>query len=126
MALDLGYYQKLLSEERQKLEEQLGSIAHRTPDSPRDWEVTPPDLNITSGSKDEDADQEEELENRTGVELALESRLHDINDAFERIKHGFFGICAVGKEEIDEARLKANPAARTCMEHAENEPSGTT
>ncbi|MEK7559847.1 MAG: TraR/DksA C4-type zinc finger protein [Patescibacteria group bacterium] len=119
MALDLDYYQKFLEEEKQKLEEQLGTVAHRNPDAPQDWEPTYPAPSADSPAPDEAADQEEEFENEVGVELSLESRLRDINDALEKIKHGNFGICAVGKEEIDEARLKANPAARTCMKHAE-------
>lgn len=116
MAFDLGYYQKLLEEEKNKLEEELSTIAHRSLDSSKDWEVTPPNLNVES--KDDDADQEEEMENRTSIELALESRFHDINTALEKIKHGGFGICEVGKEEIEEARLKANPSSKTCIEHA--------
>lgn len=118
MAINLDYYQKLLEEEKQKLEEQLSTIAHRNPDAPEDWSVNYPNLNPSAGAQDEIADQEEELENEASLELTLESRLHDINDALERVKHGSFGICAVGKEEIDEARLRANPASRTCMEHS--------
>jgi DnaK suppressor protein len=117
MTLDLDYYQKLLEEEKQKLEEQLSTVAHRNPDAPEDWEPNYPKPSVDSPAPDELADQEEEFENAVGLELGLESRLRDINDAIERVKHGNFGICAIGKEEIDEARLRANPAARTCMEH---------
>ena len=117
MALDLDYYQKLLEEEKKKLEEQLSTIAHRNPDAPQDWVVTPPNFNVES--KDDDADQEEELENTVSQELAMESQLRDVNDALERIKHGGFGICAVGKEEIPEERLRANPSSRACIEHSQ-------
>ena len=117
MALDLDFYQNLLEEEKTRLEKELSTVAHRNPDAPQDWEITPLNLNVES--KDDDADQEEELENEVSQEISLESSLRDTNDALERIKHGSFGVCAVGKEEIDEERLKANPAARTCITHSE-------
>lgn len=119
MAFDLDYYQKLLEEEKRKLEEQLSTIAHRNPDAPQDWDPTYPKPSVDSPAPDEIADQEEEFENEVSQELALESSLRDINDALEKIKHGTFGICAVGKEEIPEERLRANPASRTCIEHAQ-------
>lgn len=118
MILDLDYYQKLLEEEKKKLEEQLTTVAHRNPDAPGDWDPTYPKPSVDSPAPDEIADQEEEFENEVSQELTLESRLHDINDALERIKHGTFGICAVGKEKIDEARLRVNPSSRTCIEHS--------
>ena len=116
MALNLDYYQKLLEEEKTRLEKELSTVAHRNPDAPQDWDVTPPNLNVES--KDDDADQEEEMENSTSIELALESQLRDTNDALERIRHGTFGICSVDKEKIDEERLRANPGARTCIKHS--------
>lgn len=119
MALDLDYYQKLLEEEKNKIEGELGDIAHRNPDAPEDWDVNYPEPSVNSPAPDEKADQDEEFQNIVGQETALEDRLHDINDAIERIKHGGFGICPVDKEEIDEDRLRANPAARTCIKHAE-------
>ncbi|MEK7502828.1 MAG: TraR/DksA C4-type zinc finger protein [Patescibacteria group bacterium] len=118
MPLDLDYYQKLLEEEKTKLEGELGDIAHRNPDAPEDWEANYPEPSVNSPAPDEKADQEEEFANISGQESALEDRLHDINEALERINHGTFGICAVGKEEIGEDRLRANPAARTCIKHA--------
>ena len=116
MVPDLDYYQKLLEEEKNKLEADLGDIARPSSDSSRDWDVKPPIFNIES--KDEAADQEEEMENRTSVELALESRLLDVKDAILRVQNGTFGMCEVGKEQIPEERLKANPAARTCIQHS--------
>lgn len=119
MALDLDYYQKLLEEEKQMLEKELATVAHRNPNAPADWDPSYPKPAVDSPALDEIANQEEEFENEVSQELALESQLHDVNDALEKIKHGNFGICAVGKDEIDEARLKANPAARTCIEHSQ-------
>lgn len=118
MALDLDYFKKQLEEEKTKLEASLGTIAHRNPDAPEDWVVTPPDLNIMPAAKEEVADQEEELENAASVEYNLESRLKDINEALEHMRQRKYGLCDVGGEPIDEKRLRANPAALTCIEHA--------
>ena len=118
MALDLDFFRKKLEEEKTKLEASLGTIAHRNPDAPEDWVVTPPDLNVMRAAKEEMADQEEELENAASLEYNLESRLRDINEALGKMRQGKYGVCAVGGEPIDEARLSANPAALTCIKHA--------
>lgn len=118
MALDLDYFKKALEEEKMKLEEQLQGVAHRNPEAPEDWSVTHPDMNTMKSDKNEVADEEEELENRSSVEFNLEERLRDINEALERMRQGKYGFCSKGGEPIDEARLRANPAALTCIEHA--------
>ena len=118
MALDLEYFKKALGEEKAKIEGELGTIAEKNPDQPSDWSTTYPDLNVMSAAKEEIADQEEEYENRASLELELESRLKDINEAMEKMTAGKYGVCAVGGEPIDEARLRANPAALTCVKHA--------
>lgn len=118
MSLDLDYYQKLLEEEKQKLENELESVAHRNPEAPQDWVPNYPLPGEESPADDEKADRDEEFQNIASQEAVLESRLLDINDALLRIQHGTFGICAVGKEGIEEDRLRANPAARTCIKHA--------
>ncbi|MBI2023133.1 TraR/DksA C4-type zinc finger protein [Candidatus Giovannonibacteria bacterium] len=117
MTLDLDYYRKKLEEEKLEIEEDLKSIAERNPEAPEDWNVKYPNLNVMNAAKEEIADQEAEYENRAPVELGLESRLREINEALERANHGKFGTCAAGGEEIGEARLRANPAARTCVAH---------
>ncbi len=119
MALDIDYFQKRLEEEKTKLEGELAFIAERNPDAPADWNVKYPNMNVAPSAQDEVADQEEEYENRTSLELGLESQLKDINESLERIQKGTYGICAVAGEPIDEMRLRANPAARTCIAHAE-------
>src|SRR3989344_2790900 len=118
MALNLDYFKKALEEEKTKLEASLGTIAHRNPDAPEDWTVSQPDMNVMPAAKEEVADVEEELENAAGVEYNLESRLRDINEALEKMRQGKYGACAVGGEPIDEARLRANSAAVTCVKHA--------
>ncbi len=117
MALEVEYYQEKLIEEKKRVEQELSTIAHRNPDAPEDWQVNYPDMNVMPAAKEEIADQEEEFENRASLEIGLESRIRDINDALERIKNKTFGICKEGGEPIAEERLKANPAARNCIAH---------
>jgi len=119
MDIDLDYFQKALEEEKMRLEAGLGTVGVRNPDAPEDWEAAKPDLNITVAEKSEVADQEEEFENQAGVEANLEERLREVDAALERVRHGSYGKCAFDNEEIDEARLRANPAAKTCIEHAQ-------
>ena len=49
----------------------------------------------------------------------LEIRYNDIKDALDKIEKNKYGICEVSGEEIEEERLIANPAARTCKAHME-------
>ncbi len=118
MALNLDYFKKQLEEEKTRLEGELRTIAHRNPDAPEDWTVSQPDMNVMPAAKEEVADVEEELENAAGLEYNLESRLRDINEALEKMRQGKYGVCSVGGELIDEKRLRANPAAITCVKHA--------
>lgn len=120
MTIDFDYFQKLLEEEKNRLEGELETVGQRNPDAPEDWEVTKPDMNVAASAQDEIADVDEEFENRAGVEVSLEERLRDVDAALERIRHGAYGICPEGKHPIEEERLRANPAASTCVEHAKN------
>lgn len=46
----------------------------------------------------------------------LEEQRKDVRDALTRIKEGKYGICENCGEEIERARLKANPQARYCLD----------
>lgn len=41
--------------------------------------------------------------------------LHEIQEAFERIKDGSFGLCESCKKKVPKERLKAIPYARLCV-----------
>ncbi|MEW5907907.1 MAG: TraR/DksA C4-type zinc finger protein [Patescibacteria group bacterium] len=116
----LEYFKKELEKNKKNLEDLLKRIAKKNPLVSGDWEVEPVDLNPMLADKNEMADVFEELENRKAIEDKLEERLTFVNEALERIKKGVYGFCLKCKQPIDEARLKANPAARHCIKHAEN------
>ncbi len=50
-----------------------------------------------------------------GVIEALESTLHQIDDALTRLHTGRYGVCAGCEEQIPLARLKALPFATRCI-----------
>jgi len=66
----------------------------------------------------ENAAEVESFQNQLSVTMDLEKRLTLVEGALLRIEDGSYGKCLVGGEEIEEARLKAEPAAETCINHA--------
>lgn len=110
-----------LEANKERLEVQLSEMGQRNPANPEDWEAMPveagQDIRITEAT--EMADTFEEFQNRSAIQIHLEEMLNDIKSALKRIEEGNYGICEVCKEEIEEARLEANPSASTCIKHSQ-------
>ncbi len=118
--LDQNRWHRILSEEQEELESQLGKIGRVNPQDQTDWQVKP--LSEPENfSREEVADELEEMDKNEEVEYTLEQRLRQVRSALDRIKNNKFGICEIGGEAIEEARLEANPAARTCKAHISEE-----
>ncbi len=113
---DTAGYQKKLEEEKARLEAQLGTVGRRNPSNPADWEATAPEVGQESDANDT-AEQIDGYETNTAILKELETRYNDVLAALERIGKGTYGVCAVGGEKIEAARLAADPAARTCKAH---------
>lgn len=107
------YKEKLLAE-KTSLEEELGGIAIFNTET-NVWEATPDQEMMRETDDNDAADRFEDFEGRSGMVTTLQSRLTDVNDALNKIEKGTYGICEVSGEKIEEARLEANPAARTNM-----------
>jgi RNA polymerase-binding protein DksA len=58
----------------------------------------------------------EEVEMEAGLIERCEDRLRAIDDAFNRLKRGRYGICEKCKQEIPIERLKAMPLAAYCVD----------
>lgn len=116
MKIDINYFKNLLEKEKTETESQLQRIARKSSKG-NDWEPTSPERNIQAAEDGEAADLIEEMENRLGVEKELEKYLNEVNAALERIKKGTYGICEKTGEKISDKRLRANPTARTCVDH---------
>ena len=114
--INIEYFKKILEEEKAKLEQELSLIAKKNQKT-GDWEPLKPKLGTQVSEKGELADVYEEMENRFNTENELEKRFKEVSDALKRIKNNKYGICEKTGKSISEARLKANPTARTCVEH---------
>lgn len=121
MAINTDEFKKKLEEELVTVTKELESVGRRNPDNPADWEATAGNLDILESDRNEAADRIEEYETNTGILKELETRFNNIKDALKRIEDGTFGICSVDGEEIELERLRANPAATTCLKHLEEE-----
>jgi len=116
MIVNSEKFKKLLEEEKTSLEDDLKKVGRENPERPGEWEVTPTDETDVEFREDV-ADQLEEMDEREEVELNLEQRYENVVRALEKIAKDAYGICEIGGEPIEEDRLEANPAARTCKAH---------
>jgi RNA polymerase-binding transcription factor DksA len=113
---DTANFRSVLTEEKNRLETELSSIGRKNPSNPNDWEALPeetgqqPDV-LDAGSLIE------AYEGNTAILKELETRYNEVLAALERIEKGTYGICEVSGEEIEEERLAADPAAKTCKAH---------
>ncbi|MBP9856292.1 MAG: TraR/DksA C4-type zinc finger protein [Candidatus Pacebacteria bacterium] len=107
------YKDKLLAEQKTLLEE-LSNIGRRRGDN-GEWEGVPE--NAGNDTREDVAEKFEELEERRATEHTLEVRLGEVETALKKIEIGIYGKCEISGEPIEEDRLEANPAARTCKAH---------
>jgi len=115
--MDTKQFEDALLKEKKTIEETLSTISKRNPNNPSDWEAQYPDFNVAPSDKGDLADEVEQYDKALGLNSVLETKLREIDDALAKIKDGKYGKCEVGGDMIDEKRLNANAAARTCMEH---------
>jgi RNA polymerase-binding transcription factor DksA len=106
-----------------ELKEELEKIGVNNPDDPSEWKAKSPDMQIMEADRNEAADRSEELQANVSVINELGTRYTNVVRALEKIENGTYGICEIGGEKIEEDRLTANPAARTCKKHMEEEAS---
>lgn len=106
-----------LQEEESLLIKQLGDIAAE--DDNGTWSAKAPEMDVMSPAAEpnEAADKIEELDERGEEVTTLSARLADVRRALQSFDEGAYGVCEVCGKKIEEERLEANPAARTCIEH---------
>lgn len=102
------------------LTEDLNTIAVHNP-ATDDWEVRTDQTGSTEPDANIQADSEEDAEERIATLAELETRYRNIVRALQKIEAGTYGICEISGEPIEPKRLEANPAARTCMAHMNEE-----
>ena len=121
MAVDTAMYKQRLEEDLAALTEELKSIGIHNPDVPSDWQAVPPAAGSSTADPNEVADRVEDWNERRGELAELETRYNNLTRALKKIEDGTFGICEINGEEIEADRLDANPAARTCKAHLNDE-----
>lgn len=96
---------------------ELGEIA--VEDSNGLWSAKDPQMDVMppQAEPNEAADKIEELDERGEEVTSLSARLADVRLALGHIETGTYGRCEVCEKAIEEDRLEANPAARTCVAH---------
>ncbi len=113
-------YKAKLLEEKKLVESELATIAVRD-EKTGEWSAVGEDQgNDVPVDDNELGNRFESLDESESLVKDLSARLSDINRAIEKIANGKFGACEIDGKMIEEGRLEANPAARTCIEHKEH------
>ncbi len=107
---------KRLEEEKDLLESELRGLGRQNPTNPSDWEPLPPETNSESDPIDV-ADASTTFDTNASIVADLETRYNNVVEALNRIKNDSYGTCSVCHKAIIPARLDADPAADTCVEH---------
>lgn len=113
---DLNKYEALLIAEQGKLKDDLANIGTFNTETSQ-WEAIPTQQDGPESDPIDLADRVEDYESRSEMVKTLSKRLSDIENALTKISLGTYGVCEISGEKIEEARLDANPAARTCKAH---------
>lgn len=121
--MDTAHFKQKLEHELRTVEQELKTVGVQNPHNPSDWEATERKMDVMNATADpnEAADKQEEyVENRAIVDN-LEVRFNNITRALKKIEEDTYGTCEISGHPIEEDRLHANPAARTCKEHMAEE-----
>ncbi len=117
----LAHFKKRLEEERKLVEQELKSLGVQDEHTPGGWDATPGDIDDTATEPDELADRIEELEGNEGEIKEIGAQKRNIERALAKIEEGAYGVCEISGHPIEEDRLEANPSARTCKAHIDDE-----
>jgi DnaK suppressor protein len=118
--VELEELRSVLELEKENLEEELAGHG-RVQTETGDWEGASTGFEGAESDPNDVADQIEELATNVPLVEELEDKHRDVIDALEKMDEGLYGLCEVCSEPIPLPRLKANPSARTDIEHAEEE-----
>lgn len=109
---ELRNLKKVLKIEARRLEKELKTFAKEDIRPKGDFDTRYPQW---GSHADENALEVSLYEKTLPVEHALESRLKEINEAIDKIKKGYYGLCQKCKQPISLARLEALPEAKMCL-----------
>jgi RNA polymerase-binding transcription factor DksA len=114
--INTQHYKELLESELANLEKELATVGQKNPEKKGDWEAVEK-MDIDTADEEEVADSMTEYETNNAILDQLETRLNEVKNALKKIEDGTYGICEISGQPIEEDRLEANPAAKTCKTH---------
>jgi len=114
--MDTALLKQKLEAEKARLESEMADIGRRNPLVPNDWESVPSEIGVESDLADQ-ADVVISRDTTSAIFADLEARYDTVLEALEHMEKGTYGLCEECGKQIEEARLMADPAARTCVEH---------
>ena len=123
MQIDTQHFKEKLETELKQLEAQLPDVARKNPNDPEDWEAKGSDFDTNPAEEGEKGTYIEETKENEAVANDLERRYADVVRALKKIDEGTYGVCEITGQPIEIDRLEANPAARACKEHMNDESS---
>lgn len=124
MALDSTISKQALTEELARVTAELQTLGVHNKNNPKDWVATPPpEEGGLAPDPNDAADRVEEWDEHAATLAELERQYNDVTRALAKIEDGTYGICEIGDKAIEPDRLGANPAARTCKAHIDEESS---
>lgn len=119
--MDTHTYKARLDEMYALIITELSAVGIHNPENESDWVAVPDTLDAEEPDENLVADAIETWNERNALVATLEKQYNSIRSALARIETQTFGICEVCKNPIEEKRLNANPVARTCIAHIEDE-----
>jgi RNA polymerase-binding transcription factor DksA len=115
--MEHAQFKDRLEKEKAKLENELQALGRKNPENPADWEPGTPNAGESRADPLDVAERTTEFDTNASIVADLETRYNDVVAALTRMENGTYGICEVAQEPIDDERLEADPAARTCRTH---------
>jgi RNA polymerase-binding transcription factor DksA len=119
--IETAAYKAKLEDEFAQIRTDLSALGIHNPEVKEDWIALPHDVATSEADENVSADRTEDWLERNATLSALETRYNNIARALKKIEDGTYGVCEISGEEIEEDRLHANPAARTCKAHINDE-----
>jgi RNA polymerase-binding protein DksA len=108
----LAELKEKLLQEKVRIEDELGRIA-KPAATEGDYVTTFEDV---GKDEDENATEVEDYTDNLALESSLEKQLKDVMEALEKMGNGTYGKCENCGIEIPLERLRAYPAAKTCID----------
>jgi DnaK suppressor protein len=109
------HFKDLLLKEQDRLIEAMSAMGTLSGIVDGDWEVHKQETGANETETNMLSSQYEEESTNEGVLETLEERLNEVTIALGKIDNQNYGKCESCNKNIEEAKLEANPAAKTCI-----------